>query len=63
MTNPPETASATHQELFWAEMRLERLTDQYLKACHTIKDFQYSSVGIELSEKMRKLSEYIILHS
>lgn len=48
-----------HEELYYAELRLKRMTDQYLLACHTLKDFKYCSTGIELSKRMSDLSKEI----
>ena len=48
-----------HQELYYAELRLKRMTDSYLDACYVLKDFKHSSVGIALSEKMRNLQKEI----
>ncbi len=51
--------SCKHQELYYAELRLKRMTDQYLFACHTLKDFQHCSTGIELAKRMSDLSKEI----
>jgi len=46
----------TDQETkYWAELRWDRLMRKYLEACYAIKDFQYSSVGIAMVEKMNNL--------
>ena len=49
----------SQQELHYAELRLDKLTSDYLNACHTSKDFQHSSIGIKMEEKMAALNEII----
>ena len=46
----------SHQEAYYRELRLDRLTRMYLDGMHTFRGFEYSSVGIELAKKMSELS-------
>ena len=49
----------TQQDLYYAELRLERITNEYLNACHRVKGFQHSSIGIAMEDKMNKLQKFI----
>ena len=52
MTQPP-----SEEFLYWRELRVERLTKKYLNAMHSFKDFEHTSMGISLMEKINKLKE------
>ena len=49
----------TQQDVYYAELRLKRLTHDYLNACHTLKHFEHGSVGIAMAGKMKRLSQFI----
>lgn len=43
------------QWLYWRELRIKRLWEDYVKACTILKDFEHSSTGIALAKKIREL--------
>jgi len=47
----------TQQDIYYAELRLDKLIQEYLNACHRFKGFQHSSVGLALAKKMNDLQK------
>lgn len=52
----------THQEAYFRELRLARVTQQYLEGMHRITGFEHSSIGIALAKKMFSLSPPLCDH-
>ena len=52
---PTTEAEKDHMQLYFRELRKDRLIKQYLTGMHSMEYFEHSSIGIALSKQISQL--------